>query len=80
MDRNQKFIKRFSRKEFASVEHILRKILDRDTKNLDLKKLAGYKDVYRIRIGDIRIIFLDTGDHSEVLEISRRSEKTYKDL
>lgn len=78
MDRNQKFLKRLSDKEFAAVETALQKILDRDTAGLDLKKLSGYRDVYRVRIGNIRIIFLDTGNDPEVLEISRRSEKTYK--
>ena len=76
----QNFLKRLSNKEFDAVEHILRKILVRDTSSLDIKKLSSYKDVYRVRIGSIRIIFLDTGNHTEVLEISRRSEKTYKDF
>jgi mRNA-degrading endonuclease RelE of RelBE toxin-antitoxin system len=80
MDRNQKFLKRLSDQEFRAVEKILRKILARDTVGIDIKKLSGYRDVYRIRTGTIRIIFLDTGSHQEVLEISRRSEKTYKNF
>src|SRR3989344_1809659 len=47
---------------------------------VDIKKLSGYSDVYRVRTGNIRIIFLDDKRHAEVLEISRRSEKTYKDF
>jgi len=78
MDRNQKFLKRLEPKEFAAVETILHKILSRNTTSLDIKKLAGYRDVYRIRTGNIRIIFLDTGTNPEILEISRRNEKTYK--
>ncbi len=78
MDRNQKFLKRLEPKELAAVETILHKILSRNTTSLDIKKLAGYRDVYRIRTGNIRIIFLDTGTNPEILEISRRSEKTYK--
>ena len=78
MDRNQKFLKRLSDKEFSAVEIALQRILARDTAGLDLKKLSGYRDVYRIRTGNIRIIFLDTGSNPEILEISRRSEKTYK--
>jgi len=80
MDRNQKFLKRLSKKEFVAVEEVLQKILARDTTDLDVKKLSGYKDVYRVRAGTVRVIFLDTGDHTEVLEISRRSEDTYKNL
>jgi len=80
MDKNQKFLKRLSDKEFREVENVLRKILIRDTTKLDIKKLSGYRDIYRVRTGSIRIIFLDTGDDTEILEISRRSEKTYRKL
>lgn len=80
MDKNQKFLKRLNNKEFVAVEKVLQKILIRDTVGLDIKKLTGYRDIYRVRTGNIRIIFLDTGDHTEVLEISRRSEQTYKQL
>ena len=80
MDKNQKFLKRLSSKEFAAVEIVLRKILSKNTTGLDIKKLSGYSDVYRVRTGNIRIIFLDDIRHTEVLEISRRSEKTYKDF
>ncbi len=80
MDRNQKFLKRFSDKEFDAVEKILQQILIRDTTDIDIKKLSGYRDIYRVRHGNIRIIFLDTGNYTEVLEISRRSEQTYKNF
>ena len=78
MDRNQKFLKRLTEKELTAVENTLQKLLIRDTEKLDIKKLTGYRDIYRVRIGNIRIIFLDTGNYTEVLEISRRSERTYK--
>jgi len=80
MDKNQKFLRRLNAKEFATVQSTLQKILVRDTKKLDIRKLSGYRDVYRVRTGNIRIIFLDTGSDTEVLEISRRSEKTYKKM
>ena len=39
-----------------------------------------YDDVYRVRVGDIRLIYLIDGvnKHIEVGGIRRRSEKTYK--
>jgi mRNA interferase RelE/StbE len=41
-----------------------------------------YDDVYRVRVGDIRIIYLiDEGNNRiEVGAIRRRSEKTYKGI
>lgn len=80
MDKNLKFLKRLSNKEFKLVEKALQMIVLRDTSNLDVKKLSGYRDIYRVRTSTIRIIFLDTGDYTEILEISRRSEKSYKDF
>lgn len=80
MDRNQKFLKRLTNKELDAVEKVLQKILIRDTAKLDIKKLTDYRDIYRVRTGNIRIIFLDTGDYTEILEISRRSEQTYKNF
>jgi mRNA-degrading endonuclease RelE of RelBE toxin-antitoxin system len=78
MDKNQKFLKRLSEQEFVTVEQLLKKLQKRDMASLDIKKLSGYRDVFRVRSGNIRIIFLDSGSHIEVLEISRRSEKTYR--
>ena len=80
MDRNAKFLKKLSQKEFVTLAEIIEKIKIQDTKSLDIVKLKGYQDVFRVRAGQIRIIFLATRDKIEILEISRRSEKTYKDF
>ena len=80
MDRNKKFLKKLTKKEFPIVEETLQKIHLQDTAGLDIKKLSGYRDIYRVRVGNVRIIFLDTGSYTEVLEISRRNDNTYKDF
>ena len=78
MDRNKKFLKKLSDKEFQLVHETLGKIQARKVSKLDIKKLSGYKDVYRVRAGNIRIIFLDSPQEIQILEIARRNEKTYK--
>lgn len=58
---------------------LLESIFSGKTKGLDIKKLTGYKDIYRVRFGKIRVIFRRHDSDINILEISRRSEKTYRD-
>jgi mRNA-degrading endonuclease RelE of RelBE toxin-antitoxin system len=80
MDRNAKFLKKLSKKEFDTLAEIVERIESQKTDGLNILKLKGHQDVFRVRVGNIRIIFLATRDKVEILEISRRSEKTYKDF
>lgn len=77
MDKNQKYLKRLTSKELLALESALLKIKNKDTSTLDIKKLSGHNDIFRVRIGDVRIIFLANRSGTEILEIGRRSEKTY---
>lgn len=80
MDRNAKFLKKLSRKEFDTLAEIIERLKSQRTDGLNILKLKGHQDVFRVRVGNIRIIFLATRDKVKILEISRRSEKTYKDF
>lgn len=80
MDRNEKFLKKLSDREFSSLSKTLRLIKQGDTKTLDIKKLSGHSDVYRVRNGQIQIIFLANREKIDILEISRRDDKTYRNF
>jgi mRNA-degrading endonuclease RelE of RelBE toxin-antitoxin system len=80
MDRNQKFLKHLRGNELANVLSALAQIQSKDISNLDIRKLTGYQDIFRARVGNIRIIFLSNRNGTDILEISRRSEKTYRDF
>lgn len=45
-------------------------------------KLAGFTDIYRIRIGSYRVIYQIRDDELLVLiiRVARRTERTYRDL
>ena len=60
MHKIEKFLKKLSDKEHKEVEKIIESILFDKGKNLNIKKLKGIDDVYRIRKGSIRIIFKKT--------------------
>ncbi|MBS4013664.1 MAG: type II toxin-antitoxin system RelE/ParE family toxin [Bacteroidetes bacterium] len=78
MDKIAKFLARLNSQEKALVKIIFKKIQENNFKGLDLKKLKGYQDIFRIRKGKIRIIYrLDENRQIFILAIERRSEKTY---
>ena len=79
MDKNAKFLKRLSAKELATLTLILKKINDRELDTLNVKKLIGHVDLFRVRVGGLRIIFQATRDKIDILEVARRDEKTYRD-
>jgi len=79
MDKIRKALDKLSAKERAAVRQLLLVVGKGEPTKLDLKKLQGRQDIYRIRKGKIRIIFRRT-DKGEfyILAIERRSEKTYR--
>lgn len=78
MDKIEKLLKKLHKIEFQTVMMMVEKILNNDASDLDIKKLTGQRNIFRARIGNIRIIFLKSSRDIEILEIMRRSDKTYK--
>jgi mRNA interferase RelE/StbE len=78
MDKITKLLKRLSAKERERIEETLVLLLSGETSSLDVKKLKNVDDVYRVRIGDLRVIFQKQGKEVFILEVSRRDESTYK--
>ena len=77
-DKIKKALAKLSAKEKTAVLLILKKLLVDDTNGLDIKQLKGNANIYRVRKGDIRIIYSKTNDEIRVILIARRNEKTYK--
>lgn len=74
-----KKLRKFSAKERAEIENLVERILKKEFVGLNLKKLKGLKNLFRIRKGRIRIIFeLKSGQEPNIISIDRRSEDTYK--
>jgi len=78
MDKIEKVLNRLGFKEKQKLKGILLQIGRDDFRNLDLKKLKGRKDIFRIRKGDMRIIVYKANDSIRILSIEHRSSKTYK--
>ena len=79
MDKIQKALQKFTQKERALIQSLLEKLDSGNTKGLDIKKLKGRNDIFRVRKGNMRIIYrLDGKGKISVLAIERRREDTYK--
>lgn len=78
MDKISKAINKLNGKERQTVKKILLSMRNGELAGLDLKKLKGRDDIYRVRKGKIRIVYR-TGKNGEIfiLTIERRSDNTY---
>lgn len=77
MDKIEKFLKKVSKKELAKIRLIILQILQKDFSDLDIKKLKGEKNKFRVRTGKVRIIFMFKKNKIALLKIVKRDSKTY---
>ncbi|OHA65850.1 MAG: hypothetical protein A3D64_00050 [Candidatus Wildermuthbacteria bacterium RIFCSPHIGHO2_02_FULL_49_9] len=80
MDKISKALKRLSPKERGQVKELLLKIESGELAGLDVKKLKGRGDIFRVRRGDLRVIFQRKNGAVSILAVERRSEGTYKNF
>jgi len=78
MDEIEKILNKLSLKERKKVKEILIEVNEGNFQNLDVKKLRGRDDIFRVRKGDIRIIFYKNKELVNILTIERKGSKTYK--
>lgn len=78
MDRTEKFLRKLSEKELFLIEGVIKDLYNEKVADLDIKKLKGHDNVFRIRLQTIRIIFRKINNEILILEIGRRNEKTYR--
>ena len=78
MDKIDKALKKLSDSEQKKLKGILQKLVTGKTDRFDIKKLKGRNDIFRLRKGDIRIIYQKKKNNIYILKLSKRNEKTYK--
>jgi mRNA-degrading endonuclease RelE of RelBE toxin-antitoxin system len=76
-DKIEKALRKLSAKERQRLGEILIAIKAGRLDGLDIVKLKGYEDIYRVRKGDIRVIFRRMKIGTIILAIERRSDTTY---
>ena len=78
-DRIDKQLCKLETKQQKVYIKLIERILTGDFQGLDIVKLKGNWDIYRVRKGEYRIIFqrMDSGE-VKILAFEHRSETTYK--
>ena len=74
----KKLLSRFNLEDRRILEFLIAKIASLNWQNLDIKKLKGYQDIFRLRKGKLRIIFIKNNKNVRIINIERRKETTYK--
>ncbi|PIS32429.1 hypothetical protein COT40_00120 [Candidatus Peregrinibacteria bacterium CG08_land_8_20_14_0_20_41_10] len=72
MEKYVKFLRKLNPDLRVALLAVIAKIAANELKTLDLKRLAGTKDLYRCRVGKIRIIFQKTQPENIILDIGFR--------
>ena len=79
-DKISKELAKLSVKEKTIVAEILNQLKTDDTTGLQITKLQGHADIFRVRKGRLRIIYQIKSRQIKILVIERRSEKTYRNF
>ncbi len=77
MNKLDKFLSRLDKKAREVVKGAMFIIISGDLSILDVKKLKGSKERYRVRVGRVRIIFDKTKFGNKIQEVSFRDDNTY---
>lgn len=79
MDRISKALQKLNSKEREELKSLLERIKGNETSDLDVRKLKGKSNIFRVRKGRIRVIFAKQADGViNVLAVERKSDNTYR--
>lgn len=80
MNKVDKVLLKIPKEYRIKILNTLSLIKNKKVENLDIKKLKGLSNLYRVRIGDYRIQFKITSEDIFILDISKRNDNTYKNV
>jgi mRNA-degrading endonuclease RelE of RelBE toxin-antitoxin system len=80
MHKIDKFLARLDAATRQKVLSIVERISSGDFSGLDMRKLKGSSDIYRVRLGKVRIKFVMNASGIRIFSIDKRGESTYRDV
>ena len=78
MNSIEKFLRKLGSQEQKAYLFLMRQMETDYAKVPGVKKLSGYKNLFRVRMGRYRIIFSIKKGETEIVKITKRNEQTYK--
>ena len=80
MDEWEKLWRKLGLNDQEKIRQAILRLKARDFGALRVKKLRGHNHIYRLRIGNYRLIYYDDGQEIILKHLKRRNEKTYRDI
>ena len=80
MDIVEKQLRKIQGSYRERVYSAIEQIMARNFATLDRKLLKGYENIFRVRVGNYRIIYHDDGEKITLKAIRKRDERTYSDF
>ncbi|MDP2812164.1 MAG: type II toxin-antitoxin system RelE/ParE family toxin [bacterium] len=77
MNKIQKALQKFGESERIALKKIIVQIKSGNFSNLDIKKLKGHNNVFRVRKGKFRVVFSTDNGKTTLIAIGRRNDTTY---
>lgn len=78
MDKWFKFLRKRSKKEQHILIEAVGLIMHQKLKGLDIKKLKGCNNIFRVRLQKFRIIFEKNKTENTIIKVDERDDQTYK--
>ena len=78
MDKVTKFLRKRNKKERLLLIATIDLIVNKKINNLDIRKVKSCSNIFRVRIGDFRIIFKRDKPRNNVIKIDNKNDQTYK--
>lgn len=81
MNKIEKLLRKIKKREQQYILLMIRQLKNDYSKVPGVKKILGHQNLFRVRIGNYRIIFKIYKDRSgEIIKLKRRDDNTYKNL
>lgn len=80
MDKIKKFLRKLRKKEVQAFFLLMEQLKIDYKKVPGVKKVVGKNNLFRVRLGQYRLIFIVKKEKVEIVKISKRDDQTYKNL